>query len=291
MTTPYERITQARSRLVAAGIPPQEASFDAEVLARHALGWDRAHLLAHGREPAPEGFAERYDALVARRVSREPVAHILGTREFWGLDFEVTPDVLVPRPETELIVEEALAFARAQTCRTVIDVGTGSGCIAISVARELPDVRVVAVDTSAAALAVARRNAERLGVADRITFEHSDLFEQVAVTAELIVSNPPYMAKADEPALQPEVVQFEPHAALFGGNDGLSVVRRLLADAHAHLAPDGRLIMEFGFGQEADIRAAAEDAGWEIVRGRADLQGIPRTIVLRLRADALRRDK
>jgi release factor glutamine methyltransferase len=279
--TPYERIAQARSRLVAAGIPPQEAAFDAEVLARHALGWHRAHLLAHGREPAPEGFAERYDALVARRVSREPVAQILGTREFWGLDFEVTPDVLVPRPETELIVEEALAFARAQTCRTVIDVGTGSGCIAISIACELPDVRIVAVDASVAALAVARRNAERLGVADRITFKHSDLFEQVSVTADLIVSNPPYMAKANEDALQPEVVHFEPHAALFGGDDGLLVVRRLLADAQAHLAPDGRLIMEFGFGQEADVRTTAEDAGWEVVRGRADLQGIPRTIVLR----------
>ena len=281
MATPYERIAQARSRLAAAGIPPQDASFDAEVLARHALGWDRAHLLAHGRDLAPEGFAERYDALIARRVNREPVAQILGTREFWGLDFEVTPDVLVPRPETELIVEEALAFARAQTCRSVIDIGTGSGCIAISIARELPDVRIVAVDASGAALAVARRNAERLAVADRITFKHSDLFEQVAVTADLIVSNPPYMAKADEHALQPEVVQFEPHAALFGGDDGLSVVRRLFADAHAHLAPDGRLIMEFGFGQEADIHAVAEDAGWEIVRTRADLQGIPRTIVLR----------
>jgi release factor glutamine methyltransferase len=281
MATPYERIAQARSRLAAAGIPPQDASFDAEVLARHALGWDRAHLLAHGRDLAPEGFAERYDALIARRVNREPVAQILGTREFWGLDFEVTPDVLVPRPETELIVEEALAFARAQTCGSVIDIGTGSGCIAISIARELPDVRIIAVDASGAALAVARRNAERLAVADRITFKHSDLFEQVAVTADLIVSNPPYMAKADEHALQPEVVQFEPHAALFGGDDGLSVVRRLFADAHAHLAPDGRLIMEFGFGQEAAVRAAAEDAGWEIVRTRADLQGIPRTIVLR----------
>ena len=291
MATPYERMAQARSRLVAAGIPPQDAAFDAEVLARHALGWDRARLLAHGRDPAPEGFAERYDALVARRVSREPVAQIVGTREFWGLDFEVTPDVLVPRPETELIVEEALAFARAQACRTVIDVGTGSGCIAISIARELPEVRTVAVDASPAALVVARRNAGRLGVADRITFERSDLFERVHVMADLIVSNPPYMAKAEAPELQPEVVRFEPHSALFGGDDGLSVVRRLFADAHAHLAPEGRLIVEFGFGQEDAIRAAAQDAGWSIVRVRSDLQGIPRTIVVRLRADALRRDK
>ena len=281
MATPYERIAQARSRLVAAGIPPQDAAFDAEVLARHALGWDRAALVARGREPAPDGFVERYDALVARRVTREPVAHLVGTREFWGLEFEVTADVLVPRPETELIVEEALAFARSHACRTVIDVGTGSGCIAISIARELPEVHGVAVDASEAALAVARRNAARLGVSDRITFTRSDLFENVRLTADLIVSNPPYVPKADEHELQPEVVHFEPHAALFGGDDGLTIVRRLLADARAHLAPQGRLIVEFGLGQEVAVRTAAADAGWEVVRVRSDLQGIPRSIVLR----------
>ena len=280
MATPYERIAQARSRLVAAGIPPQDAAFDAEVLARHALGWDRAALLARGREPAPAGFETRFDDLIARRTAREPVAQILGSREFWGLDFEVTPDVLVPRPETELVVEEALAFAREQACQTIIDVGTGSGCIAISIARELPEVHIVAVDASDAALSVARRNAARLGVGDRITFERSNLFENIRTRADLIVSNPPYMAQADDHELQPEVVNFEPHAALFGGGDGLSAIRRLLADAPVYLEPHGRLIVEFGFGQEAAVRAAATDNGWSILRVRADLQGIPRTIVL-----------
>src|SRR5512145_1224140 len=124
MTTPYERIAHARSRLVQAGIPDQDAAFDAEVLARHALGWDRAALVSRGREAAPPGFAERFDAFVSRRVLREPVAYIVGHREFWGLEFEVTPDVLIPRPETEIIVEEALAFARANGCRHVVDAGT-----------------------------------------------------------------------------------------------------------------------------------------------------------------------
>src|SRR5687767_8792446 len=148
MQTPYERIAQARSRLVEAGLSAADAGFDAEVLARHALGWDRATLLAHGREPAPGDFAAAFEALIARRMRREPVAQIVGRREFWGRDFKVTRDVLVPRPETELIVEEALAFAERSPCRTIVDVGTGSGCIAISVCCELPDVRVVAVDIS-----------------------------------------------------------------------------------------------------------------------------------------------
>src|SRR5688572_22626140 len=124
MPTPYERIAEARSQLVEAGIPAEDAALDAEVLARHALGWDRATLISRGREAAPPGFVERFDALVARRLRREPVAQITGHREFWGLDIEITHDVLVPRPETELIVEEALAFAAANSCRTIIDVGT-----------------------------------------------------------------------------------------------------------------------------------------------------------------------
>ena len=281
MATPYERIGAARARLVAAGIPAQDAAFDAEVLARHALGWDRATLLARGRDPEPPEFEARYHALVERRVQREPVAHIVGRREFWGMEFEVSRDVLVPRPETELVVEEALAFARDYSCRTVIDVGTGSGCIAIAIARELPEARVLALDASEAALAVARRNADRLGVAERVTFAHSDLFEQVEAKADLIVSNPPYVPARDEPSLQSEVGRYEPHAALFAGEDGLAIIRRLFNDAPRHLAPTGRLIVEFGFGQEAAVRDAATAAGWSIERVGADLQGIPRSIRLR----------
>lgn len=271
---------QARSLLVAAGIPAEDASLDAEVLARHALGWDRAALLAHGREPAPPDFGSKFDPLIARRVRREPVAQIVGTREFWGMDFEVTPDVLIPRPETELIVEQALAFARDRACRTVIDVGTGTGCIAIAIAREMPKVRVVATDRSAAALEVARRNADRLGVGQRVSFRCADLLAGVDEMGDLIVSNPPYVPEVDAAALQPEVARFEPRAALFGGQDGLGVIRRLLHEAHTRLADNGRLIIEFGVGQERALRNAATDAGWSVTAVRCDLQGIPRTAIL-----------
>lgn len=280
MSTPYERIAVARARLAAAGISEPDAAFDAEMLARHALGWDRAALLTRGRDPEPPNFVSCYNELVDRRAAREPVAHIVGTREFWGLDFEVTRDVLVPRPETELVVEEAVSFARERMCGTVLDMGTGSGCIAVAIARELPHVHVVAVDASAAALAVARRNAERFDVARRMTFAQSDLFDGVEATADLIVSNPPYVPAGEERTLPPEVVQYEPHAALFAGEDGLAVVRRLFTGAHRHLTAEGRLIVEFGFGQESAVTDAATSAGWSVVRIRRDLQGIPRTIVL-----------
>lgn len=280
MTTPYERIAQARSRLVHAGIPDQDAALDAEVLARHALGWDRATLLSRGREAAPADFAERFDALVSRRVLREPVAYIVGHREFWGLEFEVTPDVLIPRPETEIIVEEAIAFARANDCHRVVDAGTGSGCIAIAVAYELPAVRVIATDLSAAALAVAARNARRHGVANRVSFVRTDLLDGLEARADLILANPPYVVDRDAAALQPEVATYEPLSALFGGADGLVVIRRLLQQAPKALALGGRLVIEFGMGQEPDLQQAAATAGWTTVRVRSDLQGIPRTIVL-----------
>jgi release factor glutamine methyltransferase len=280
MATPYERIAQARSRLVAAGLSAVDAGFDAEVLARHALGWDRATLLAHGREPAPADFVPAFDALIARRVQREPVAQIIGRREFWGRDFKVTRDVLVPRPETELIVEEALAFAEQFPCRSIAEVGTGSGCIAVSVACELPDVRVTAVDISEAALAIAQRNAELHAVTDRVTFHQADVLEGIEGAFDLVLSNPPYMPAADASTLQPEVLDYEPPTALFGGDDGLDVVRRLLADAPRVLAPGGRLILEFGMGQDRAVSEAAVAAGWRVLHIRKDLQGIPRTGVL-----------
>ena len=280
MTTPYERIAHARSRLVHAGIPDHDAALDAEVLARHALGWDRVALLSRGREPAPQGFSERFDALVLRRVRREPVAYIVGHREFWGLEFEVTRDVLVPRPETEIIVEEAVAFARANGSRRVVDVGTGSGCIAIAVAHELPGLRVIATDTSDAALAVASRNSGRHRVSDRLSFVITDHLHGLDLKADLILSNPPYIAGRDADTLPPEVAVYEPSGALFGGDDGLDVVRRLLREAPKALAPGGRLVIEFGVDQEQGLRAAAKAAGWNVVTVRADLHRIPRTIVL-----------
>jgi len=275
-----DRLASARTRLEAAGIPPLDAAFDVEVLARHVLGWDRAALIVRARDAEPDGFSTRLDVLLARREAREPVAYIVGSREFWGLDFEVTRDVLIPRPETEIIVEEALAFAREHPCRHVVDVGTGSGCLAVSIAYELPEVRVTAIDTSDAALGVARRNAARHGVLDRVTFRHGDLLHGLTDSADLIVANPPYVPEDDVVDLQEDVVRYEPHEALFGGPTGLEIVERLFQQAPGHLAHDGRLIVEFGFGQREPLTALAVSTGWQVVGIRGDLQSIPRTIVL-----------
>ena len=280
MATVADRLAAARSRLIEAGLTSGEAALDAEVLARHILGWDRAALLTQGREPERPGFGDAFDSLIERRVRREPVAQIIGRREFWGLDFEVNRDVLVPRPETELIVEEALSFSRQRALTQIIDVGTGSGCLAIALATELPDVRVSATDTSLSAIEVARRNASAHGVEARLEFHLCDVLEDVDGPAELIVSNPPYVPEAMAPHLQPEVVQYEPHAAIFGGETGLEVILALFQQAPGRLAEGGRLIVEFGFGQREGVARLAAANGWTIIRTREDLQGIPRTLVL-----------
>jgi len=280
MPSVAERLAAARATLEAAGLQPSDAALDAEVLARHVLGWDRASLLTRGRDPEPETFEPGFSALISRRAEREPVAQIVGYREFWGLEFEVTRDVLIPRPETELIVEEALAFARTHPCQHVIDVGTGSGCLTVAIARELSTVRVLAIDRSQAALGVARRNAAAHGVTDRVTFHLGDVLDGLTVRADLIVSNPPYVPDGDVADMQPEVVGYEPHAALFGGPSGLDVVLQLLEQAADRLATGGMLVIECGFGQAAILMRLAERLGWRILRLREDLQGIPRVLVL-----------
>lgn len=280
MTSVADRLAAARARLAAAGLPPDEARFDAEVLVRHVLGWDRAALIAHGRDPERAGFADTLEQMLDRRVQREPVAQIIGRREFWGMDFEVTRDVLVPRPETELIVEEALAFAREHPVRRAIDVGTGTGCVAIAIASELPEVRITATDLSLPAIEVARRNAAVLGVDGRIEFHLGDVLDDVDGPADLIVSNPPYVPEHMAAQLAPEVIEYEPHAALFGGETGLEVIAALFQQAPARLAAGGRLVVEFGFDQREAVERLAAAQGWNVLRIRADLQGIPRTIVL-----------
>jgi release factor glutamine methyltransferase len=290
MASVAERLAQARAQLEAAGLSPADAALDAEVLARHVMQWDRAQLIVRARDTEPSAFADRLAALIARRAAREPVAQIVGHREFWGLEFEVTSDVLVPRPETEIIVEEAIDFGKTAPCRTVVDVGTGSGCLAVAIAHEMADTQVAAIDVSPDALVVAQRNASRHGVADRIRFLHGNVLEPLAdgskpwptwdVRVDLIVSNPPYVRDGDAPGLSAEVRDHEPHAALFGGKDGFDVIRQLLDQAHAHLAAAGRLVVEFGFGHGDQMIRLAGNAGWTILRVRDDLQGIPRTIVL-----------
>jgi release factor glutamine methyltransferase len=275
-----ERVAAARRELEAAGIPPPEAGLDAELLARSALGWDRAALVTRRREPATPAFDSAYAAVIARRAAREPVAYILGEREFWGLPFEVTRDVLIPRPETELIVEEALvAFGGGAPPAAVIDVCTGSGCLAVSLAREFGGADVIATDISPAALEVARRNAQRHGVAARIRFHQADLLDAVTIRADLIVANPPYVAQRDAAQLAPEIRDHEPHVALFAGADGLDVYRRLLPAGRERLTHGGRLVLEIGHGQADAIVDLAEAARLRLEHTRQDLQGITRVVV------------
>jgi release factor glutamine methyltransferase len=275
----HEHIAEGRRQLVAAGLRPATAAVDSDVLARHVLGWDVAGLFARNREPAPEGFASRFATAIARRAQREPVAMIVGTREFWGRDFTVTPHTLVPRPETELIVEEALRLLRSGPAR-IVDVGTGTGCLAISLAAERPEARVVATDISHEALLVAAANARRHGVEDRVHFVQADLAEGLSLQADLIVSNPPYVPQKSAPGLLRDVRDYEPATALFGGPEGHEIIDRLLAQIGAQLAPGGTMLLEFGYGQEDDVRAAAEREGWTVRGVLEDLQGIARTIVL-----------
>jgi release factor glutamine methyltransferase len=283
-------VAAARGRLVRAGIEPGEAALDAELLAREVLGWDRAGYVAHSDEPAPDQFVPAFEALVGRRERREPVSLILGRREFWGVEFEVTRDVLTPRPETEIIVEEALGCVTGRSDVAprllIADVGTGSGCLAIALARDIPGARAVATDVSVGAIEVARRNARRHGVADRVTLVRTSLLDGVSGPFDLIVSNPPYVPTDAFVTLPPEVREHEPRLALDGGPDGLDTIRELLAQAVIRLASDGWLIVEFGVGQEGGVtQAVAHWPSLELRRVRRDLQGIPRTAVITRRPD------
>jgi release factor glutamine methyltransferase len=285
-----EAVARARQRLVAGGVPAYEAPGDAEVLARHVLGWDLAHYAVGLRDTAPAAFLNTYDALVARRLRREPVSQIVGHREFWGLDFEVTRDVLTPRPETELVVQAALdvwpptetVFASDDLKPLVVDIGTGSGCIAIALATELPDARFIASDASLAALTLARRNAARHGVADRIAFRHT---RQVPPEngIDIVVCNPPYIPLGQRDALAAEVRDFEPEIALFGGKDGLDVYRELFEACPGDLLIGGWLIIEVGYDQANAVRALANPRDWQEGRTYSDLQGIERVLTFRIR--------
>jgi release factor glutamine methyltransferase len=279
MSSLQERIAEARHRLVRAGLTPADAALDAEVLARHALGWDRARLLTSGREPTPAGFDERFDALIERRAVREPVAFITGRREFWGLEFEVSPAVLIPRPETELIVEAACEMLpRRDRVRRIVDVGTGSGCLAVALAREFPASHVLAIDLSEAALEIARKNVAT-HAPGRVTLIRADLLHAAAGPVELIVANPPYVSSTV--GLAPEIVRFEPAMALFAADhQGLDVLRKLIGSARPLLSDGGLFVVEFGFGQDDQVRALAAAAGWPSVAFKEDLQGIPRVAAM-----------
>lgn len=254
---------------------------DAELLLAHVLGASRGWLFAHGDAALPAGAGERYAVLLARRQAGEPVAYLIGRQGFWSLDLAVTPATLIPRPETELLVELALERLPAEAPARVADLGTGSGAIALAVARERPQAQVVATDASDAALAVACGNAARNGVAN-VAFRAGDWFAPLrGERFDLIASNPPYIALGD-PHLDDGDLRFEPAAALSSGADGLDAIRTLVAGAPAHLAAGGWLLLEHGWTQGAAVRALLRQAGFGDVRTAQDLEGRDRVTLGRI---------
>jgi release factor glutamine methyltransferase len=271
MTPPTVRQALTQSSLV---------PVDAQVLLAHTLGRDRAWLLAHAGDPLSRGDADRFFELARRRREGEPVAYLTGWREFWGLRLAVDPSVLIPRPETETLVEIALARLPADRALRVLDLGTGSGAIALALASERPLAQVVATDRSQAALAIARANAQCLGIAN-VAFAQGDWYDDLPTGAsggfDLIASNPPYVA-ADDAHLREGDLPFEPIGALAAGDDGLDALRVIVAGAPARLATGGWLAVEHGYDQSDAVQRLFAAAGLEgIVRAR-DLAGIPRVV-------------
>lgn len=276
-----QALAAGRARLAGAGVGTPD--LDARVLLAHAAGVDAAVLWSRPESALAAGVAKRYEGLLARRERREPVAYLTGGREFWSLALTVDPRVLVPRPETETLVEAALA--RLGPGALLADVGTGSGAVALALASELDGGRVHATDLSAGALAVARRNAEALGLGGRIEFALGDLLEPVRHLRgrlDAVVSNPPYVPSDAIARLEPEVRDHEPRAALDGGPDGLRLVRRLIAEAPDLLRPGGWLLVEIGDGQAPAARACAErDGRYDRVGTARDLAGTARVLEAR----------
>ncbi len=264
-----DALRAAEQRLEAASPSPR---MDAEVLLAHATGLARSRVLARGDEPLPAAQRDSFAALVARREAGEPVAYLTGEREFWSLTLTVTPAVLIPRPETELLVERALALIPADADWAAADLGTGSGAMALALAHERPRLRVMATDRSPEALAVARENARRLGIRN-VEFRQGDWLVALAgVELDLIVSNPPYVAEGD-PHLDQGDLRFEPRAALVAGRDGLAAIRRIAAEARAPLRPGGRLLLEHGYDQGDAVAGILRAAGYTEVTGWRDLAG------------------
>ena len=273
-------IEVAAHNLARAGI--ESARLDAELLMASAAGVTREAVVIGSIELSHE-ILKKFDTMIARREKREPIAYILGHKEFYSLDFEVTPAVLIPRPESELVVGAALEYIARRPDARVLDIGTGSGAIAIAIAVNAPRTRVTAVDNSAAAIAMASRNAEHHGVGDRVTVFLGDCFEildggPALGTFEMIVSNPPYLDDAEIAALEPDVRGYEPRAAMCAGADGLDIIGRIAAGAARHLAPDGELTVEVAAGQAAVVTKLFEGAGLRVVSVINDFAGHPRVV-------------
>ena len=258
---------------------------NAEVLLMFVLGVDRAYLYAHSERELTADEQARYDEALRERATGRPAQYITGHQEFWGMDLIVTPAVLIPRPETEHVIETVLELVREFPARTVVDVGTGSGCIALALAKELPQAQITATDISPEALEVAKANAARHQMENRIKFIEADLLAKrdvasyVSTEMDFVVSNPPYVSEEERDKVQREVRKFEPNVAVFGGEHGFDIYRRLIPQAKDALRPGGWLVMEIGYSQEEEIRKLLAD--WSEVRVTTDLQGIPRVVAAR----------
>jgi release factor glutamine methyltransferase len=260
----------------------QKARRDAELLLLHAAGISRSAFLAHSNDELDLAGATHLEVLLERRAAGEPIQYLTGECEFYGLPFRVTPDVLIPRPETEHLVESVLGLAPVFARPRIVDVGTGSGAIAAALAHKLPGSRIAAIDVSGAALDLARENAKRNGVAQHIRFLQGDLLAPAAgETFDVVVSNPPYVPSADRETLAVEVREYEPRLALFAGVDGLEIYRRLIPDAFGVLASGGFIALEMGSGQSEAVGSLLAAAEFVEVRFAPDLQGIQRVALAR----------
>lgn len=274
-----EALADAVEQLEAAGV--DSAHLDARLLLARVLGVGRAYLTMHADEFLSDAEWMAFDALIERRAAREPMAQILGEREFWSLNFRVTADTLDPRPDSETIIEAVLQYVPSRQSRLLMaDFGVGSGCLLLSLLSEYPQAHGLGVDMSDAALEVAEKNAHALGLASRAIFHKTSWGEGVIGRYDVIVSNPPYIPEADMEDLEPEVTEYEPRSALVGGKDGLDAYRALLPDVKRLLAPHGVAVLEFGEGQAADVAAIAEANGLRQLETCKDLAGIERCIVL-----------
>jgi len=296
-------LREAFAQLRAAEVPSHTLA--GELLLLHVLGRDRAWMYAHPEEEISAPEAERFFKLVSRRAAGEPTQHLTGKQEFWGLEFEVTPDVLIPRPETEHVIEVALDRLALRERRAgrprktegtglqIADIGTGSGCIAIALAKELPGAAFVATDISSAALAVARRNAISHGVTDRMRFVEANLLEESGewrvasgerkppgggISFDLIVSNPPYVGRREAGTLMREVREHEPEIALYGGEEGYELYADLIAQSAGHLKPGGILVLELGHNSLPAVEPLLDESAWTKIGVTKDLAGIPRVL-------------
>lgn len=266
-------------RFARAGIAP--ARLEARLLLQYALGLDETGLLREARCRLDKAQIATVEALVARRMEREPLAQILGSRDFWRDRFFVSRDVLTPRPDSETLIEAMLAHRHERDrAYRVLDAGTGSGCLLLSLLREYPRATGLGIDRSEAALHIARRNAHALGLDTRADFLCADWMQTLQNTYDMIISNPPYITVSQMAALEPEVRDYEPHMALSGGDDGLYCYRRILAEASHNLTREGLMVLELGDGQAEAVGLLAKQAGFQLVECRPDLAGIARAIVL-----------